>query len=91
MQHSFYENINVLDTIERDGLKAEILEYKSLKGSSDIQLAGNLFLAKESGMSLKQVKVTLNNSSVTTESGALYYMKGHIEADNKIGGVSGFF
>ena len=90
MQHSFYENINVLDTVERDGLKAEILEYKSLKGSSDIQLAGNLFLAKESGMSLKQVKVTLNNSSVTTESGALYYMKGHIEAENKIGGMSGF-
>ena len=53
MQNTFYENMNILDTIERNGLKAEILEYKSLKGSSDIQLAGNLFLAKESGMSLK--------------------------------------
>jgi hypothetical protein len=35
-------------------------------------------------MSLKQVKITLANSAVTTERGALYFHKGKISAQNVI-------
>jgi len=40
-------------------------------------------------MSLKMVKVTLKNSGLVTESGALYFHKGNIEAVSNIGGVGG--
>ncbi|WP_230203589.1 AIM24 family protein [Bacillus massiliigorillae] len=90
MNSDFYNNMLVLDSREKDIFKAEILAYKDLKGSSDIQLAGDLFLAKESGMALKQIKITLNNSSFVVEAGALHFMKGHIQAESNIGGVGGF-
>ena len=40
-------------------------------------------------MSLKQVKITLRNSAVTTERGALYFHKGNICAGSEDGGVGG--
>lgn len=40
-------------------------------------------------MSLKQVKITLLNSAVTTESGALHFHKGNICAECETGGVGG--
>jgi uncharacterized protein (AIM24 family) len=85
----FYENVKVLDKIERETFTAEILEFQKLKGANDLDLAGEIFFAKETGMSLKQVKVTLKNGSFMTEAGALYFMKGHITAETKVGGVGG--
>ncbi len=41
------------------------------------------------GMHLKQVKVTLNDSGVIVEPGALYFHKGNIKCDANIGGVGG--
>ena len=90
MDSDFYQNMNVIDCKECYGCKVEILEYKNLKGSTDIQLAGDLFLAKESGMSLKQIKITLNDSSFIVEAGTLHFMKGRIQAESNIGGVGGF-
>ncbi|WMW23913.1 AIM24 family protein [Methanolobus sediminis] len=40
-------------------------------------------------MTLKQIKVTLNNSGVIVEPGALYFQKGNITCDANIGGVGG--
>ncbi|WP_407355314.1 AIM24 family protein [Methanolobus sp. WCC5] len=40
-------------------------------------------------MSLKQIKITLNDSGVIVEPGALYFHKGAITCDANIGGVGG--
>jgi uncharacterized protein (AIM24 family) len=86
----FYENINVIDCVEKPSFKAEILEFKSLKGATQSEMARELFFAKEAGLSLKQVKITLKDGSFMTEAGALYFLKGNIVTENKIGGVTGF-
>lgn len=40
---------------------------------------------------VRLVKVTLNNETVRTESGALYYMRGPITMESKSPGIGGFF
>jgi len=40
---------------------------------------------------VRLVKVTLNNETVRTESGALYYMRGPITMESKTPGLGGFF
>jgi len=90
MSEQFYENTNVIDSIEKDGIKIEILEYKSLKGSKDQGLAENLFYVQNAGMSLKQVKISLDNGGLLTEAGTLHFHKGNITAESKTGGVGGF-
>jgi uncharacterized protein (AIM24 family) len=89
IEQNFYDNINVLECIERDGIKIEILQYKNLRGLSNVCFAENLYHIEKAGMSLKQVKITLRNSAVTTEPGALYFHKGNICAECQIGGVGG--
>ncbi|AAM05996.1 AIM24 family protein [Methanosarcina acetivorans] len=89
MDEKFYSNVNILDSIEKDGFKVEILECNHLKGSKDAALAEDLFYIKNAGMSLKMVKVTLENSGLITESGALYFHKGNIECTSGMGGVGG--
>jgi uncharacterized protein (AIM24 family) len=89
MDEKFYSNMKVLDSIEKSGFKVEILECDHLKGSKDAALAEDLFYIKNAGMSLKMVKVTLEDGGLITESGALYFHKGHIECASGIGGVGG--
>jgi len=85
----FYNNMTVLDSVDKDNFKVEILQYNSLTGSDDPSLAKNLYYAQKAGMSLKQVKVTLKDSGVIVEPGALYFHKGAITCDANIGGVGG--
>ncbi len=89
MDEKFYSNIKVVDSIKKDGFTVEIVEYTHLKGSKDASLAEDLFYIQNAGMSLKMVKVTLKDSGLVTESGALYFHKGNIEAVSNIGGVGG--
>ncbi|WP_292470222.1 AIM24 family protein [Methanolobus sp.] len=85
----FYNNITVLDSVDKGNFKAEILQYNSLTGSKNPSLARNLYYIQKAGMSLKQVKITLNDSGVIVEPGALYFQKGNITCDANIGGVGG--
>lgn len=89
ISEKFYDNINVLDSADKGNFKAEILEYRSLTGSKNPALAKNLYYADKAGMSLKQVKITLDNSGVIIEPGALQFLKGNIACDANIGGVGG--
>jgi uncharacterized protein (AIM24 family) len=89
IEQKFYDNINVLECAEKDGIKIEILEYKNLRGLRDVSLAKELYYIEKAGMSLKQVKIILTNSAVTTERGALYFHKGNISAQCDTGGVGG--
>ncbi|MFH5184115.1 AIM24 family protein [Paenibacillus sp. TAB 01] len=79
----------VLLSKETERTRIEVLGYEQLAGSDDIGSSEILYFLQQSGSRLKQVKVTLNNSSVLLESGALHFMKGHIDVQNNAGGVGG--
>ena len=81
--------MNILDSAETDTMKIEVLEYNDLKGSKDPHLSKELYYVQKSGMSLKQVKVTLNEGGVITEAGALNFHKGNIRSESNTGGVGG--
>jgi len=81
--------MNVLQTIEKDDIKFEVLEYDKLNGGN-FSNATELYFANKMNIKLRQAKITLNNSKIITEAGSLYFYKGHIQAENKIGGVKGF-
>ncbi|MBD2096721.1 AIM24 family protein [Trichocoleus sp. FACHB-591] len=81
--------IEVLDSAVHGGFKVEVLGYRSLSGSHDPSTAQTVFFANQAGLKLKQVKVTLQNHEVQIEAGALHYMHGRLEMDNKAGGVAG--
>ncbi len=48
-----------------------------------------MYFLEKAGVSLKQVKITLRDSAVITEQGALHFHKGNICATNEIGKPSG--
>jgi len=85
------ERIEVIDSKESaDGkFKIEVVQYAELEGATDLATARSLFFVKNSGPRLKFVVITLNNSSATLESGALYYMKGMLEVKSSAGGLGG--
>ena len=76
----------ILNSEEVDDATVEILEYPELKGSADIRASENLYYARQSGMTLKLVRLRLDNSHARVEPGALYYMKGNLEMKASSGG-----
>jgi hypothetical protein len=83
------DKVRIIEAAEGNGCRFEILEYQELTGSEDVGLAETLFYAKQAGIRLKMVRITISQSEVVTESGALYFMKGNIEMDSPTGGVTG--
>lgn len=69
--------------------KFELIEFDELKGALSTDMATKLFFAKSAGLKLKMIKVSLLNSSIKTEAGALYYYLGKIESEAKMGGAVG--
>ncbi len=80
------EDINIIESHETDDAKVEIVEYNKLIGSSDARAAERLFFVQQAGMTLKTVRITLKNSKVRIEPGALYYMEGNLEMKASTGG-----
>jgi uncharacterized protein (AIM24 family) len=83
-------NIFVSDALEALSVKFEVLTYRSLSGSDNLAVAGMLYHAQHSGVRLKQVRITLEESEVILEAGALHFQKGEIEIESKVGGAGGF-
>ncbi|MDR0880188.1 MAG: AIM24 family protein [Clostridioides sp.] len=81
---------NILESLSDGENTFEIIEFERLEGATDPYMAMGLFFAKEAGLKIRQVRITLNNSSIKTEAGALYYYRGNIQSDSKVGGVGGF-
>ena len=81
--------ISIIDSISYDGVDFEIIAYNNLEGAQNIETAMGLFFANQVGLKIKQVRIKLNNSTVKTEAGALYYYKGNIKSKSNIGGVGG--
>ena len=77
---------NVVDRAETEEAVIEVVEYSSLIGSSDARSAEQLFFVQQAGMTLKMVRIKLNDSKVRIEPGALYYMSGDLEMKASTGG-----
>ena len=81
-------NLEVLSEMSGDST-FQILEYETLSGSLDVASAEQMYFMREIGMTLKQVKIILEDSSVRLQSGALSYMKGRIDLRAGLGGIMG--
>lgn len=68
----------------------QVLEFDELNGGNDVDSAIKFKFMKDAGIKLKQIRIILEESAVKLESGALSYLKGDIELQNKVGGVLGF-
>lgn len=69
---------------EISGLTVEVLEWRTLGGMT--QPAGLLALAlvRQAGLPVRQVRLTLNNSAVILEAGALQAWWGRMEVENSL-------
>lgn len=80
----------IYDVLEKvsigDGALVEVLQFAELSGSSDLSVANTLYFASSSGMRLKMIRITLNNSFARIEPGSLYFMKGNLENKATTGG-----
>lgn len=85
----FTNKLNMLSEMEYES-KFQILEYENLDGATDVETAFGINIIRQSGIKLKQVRIILDNSSVRLELGALSYMKGNIEINNRSGGLIEF-
>lgn len=84
-------NITVIDKASYDDVEFEVVAYNDLQGAQSIDTAMGLFFANQAGLKMKQVRIKLNNATVKTEAGALYYYKGSIKSKANVGGVGGLF
>lgn len=83
------KNERIIDSATFGKDSIEIVELTDLKGATSGYTSQQLFFMKQSGVSLKYIRVKLNGGKVTTEAGALYYLKGNIQNNVNIGGVGG--
>lgn len=73
------ENIEIIDSIEGNGIKFEVMEYQKLLGTTNISSAIDMYYMEKQNIKARQIAVYLNNSSVQIEPGAMSYFKGNIE------------
>ncbi|WP_042464150.1 AIM24 family protein [Neobacillus dielmonensis] len=85
------EAYQVVSFVENQNIKIEVLEYQNLGGNDNFTVAEKLYFAQKSSIKLRQVRITLKNSSLTAEAGALQFMKGNITLKSLGGsGAKGF-
>jgi len=97
---NFDSNVRVIETMKGASSHVEVTEYKRLRGVPEIffhsgksrvlvpslyNLQG-LYFSTQIGLHLKEVKIVLRDSHCRLEAGAMYYMRGNIEIEAKIGG-----
>ena len=83
------QKLRVMSKTENPGFRVEVMEYTSLDGCRDISSAESLFYAKQAGIRLKMVRISINQSAAILESGAFYFLKGNIVMQSKAGGQGG--
>ncbi len=82
------ELFDVVETEQVPGAKFEVVQYKSLKGSDNLYVAEKVFFANQADIHLKMIRVTLEQSEVLIEPGALYFMKGDLHLESNMQGLS---
>lgn len=83
------QKLYVIDSSSNGKFKVEVLGYKTLSGNSDPSTSQAVYYANKTGLQLKQVKISLQGSEAITEAGALHFLHGQIEVENKTGGMGG--
>lgn len=78
----------VIETEQVPGAKFEVVQYRALKGSSDLNTSEKVFFANQAGIHLKMVRITLEKSETMIEPGALYFMKGNLQLESSTQGIS---
>lgn len=81
-------NTKVISEMLNDSL-FQVVEFESLRGAKNLKTAMGIKYMQDAGVSLKQVKIVLQESGVKLQAGALSYMKGDIIIKNKLGGPVG--
>lgn len=71
-------NVKVIDSSENKTCHIDILEYQTLDGLTNPDMAKKLYFMKEQNIRPKQIVIYLNNDSIKVEPGALSYMQGNI-------------
>jgi uncharacterized protein (AIM24 family) len=85
-------NSEPFDLVESEvipGAVFEVVQYKTLKGSDDLDVAEKVFFANQANIHLKMLRVTLDKSELLIEPGALYFMKGNLQLESGVqGGIA---
>lgn len=76
----------VLQAVEGDNLKVEILEFERLDGAQHVDSAEKIYFANQAGIKMRRIRLTLDDTSVNIEPGLLHYMKGDLEIKSQAGG-----
>ena len=80
---------DILETEKTLGTTIEIVQYKSLKGSDDLNVAEKVFFANQADIHLKMIRVKLEKSELLIEPGALYFMRGSLQLESNMqGGIA---
>ena len=83
------DSFEIVETEKVTGAIFEVVQYKSLKGSSDLNVSEKIFFANQADIHLKMIRIKLDNSAVMIEPGALYFMKGSLQLESSTqGGIS---
>lgn len=79
----------VIDSETVPGALFEVVQYKTLKGSDDLEVAEKVFFANQAEIHLKMLRVKLDRSELLIEPGALYFMKGALQLESSTqGGIA---
>ncbi len=82
---------DIFEVVESEripGATFEIVQYKSLQGSDDLNTAEKVFFANQAKIHLKMVRIKLENSGMMLEPGALYFMKGKLQLESSTQGLT---
>jgi uncharacterized protein (AIM24 family) len=82
------DTFDVVESERVSGAVFEVVQYKSLQGSDDLNIAEQVFFANQANIHLKMVRVKLDNSGMLIEPGALYFMKGNLQLESGTQGIT---
>ncbi|MFI3119196.1 MAG: AIM24 family protein, partial [Methylococcaceae bacterium] len=85
-------NTDPFEVVESEsipGAVLEVVQYASLKGSDDLDVAEKVFFANQADIHLKMIRVKLDRSELLIEPGALYFMRGNLQLESSVqGGIA---
>ncbi|MCQ4087713.1 AIM24 family protein [Saccharibacillus sp. JS10] len=85
-----HNDFRVFSSLKRDNLVIEVIQAGGLPENYNADLAKSVNHHDQERFSWQQVRILLKDTSVVLEAGALQYMFGNIEMENRSGGVGGF-
>lgn len=85
-----HNDFRIFSSVKRDNLIIEIMQAGGLPENYNAELAKAVNHHEYDRFGWQQVRILIEDTSVILEAGALQYMFGHIEIENKSGGVGGF-